>query len=129
MVELTAEHGGGEGGGGWGWGAALRGDWMNRTSVDAQTSDAIILGPRDEETTRLRSSFDAKAPRQKNVERLIKKGFKKKRKKVHRLNVLLLRKVKDRACAAVSSPNYLYWSILKAPPASPEPRLCSLKRP
>lgn len=102
---------------------------MNRTSVDAQTIDAIILGPHGEETIRLCSSFDAKAPRQKNVERLIKKVFFFFFLNTHRLNVLLLRKVKDRACTAVSSPNYLYWSILKAPPASLEPRLCSLKRP
>lgn len=46
-----------------------------------------------------------------------------------RLKVLLLRKVKDRACTAVFSPNYLYWSVLQAPPASLEARLCSLKRP
>lgn len=77
----------------------------------------------DHRSARLSPTFDATATRQKNAERLLKK-----RKNVRRLNAQLLRKVKGRACAAVSGPNYLYWSTLKAPPASLEPRLCRLKR-
>ena len=47
----------------------------------------------------------------------------KERNNVHLLDVQFLLKVRE--CTAVSSPNYLDWLIVKAPPASLEPRLYS----